>query len=105
MSPLALTQDQLALIQKISREQLAQSINFKIWVFGSRAKGSHRPYSDLDLLIEAEPPLTHSQKNSLEEAFEESDLPFKVDIVLIDELLDAYRNEVLAERKLLFSAK
>jgi predicted nucleotidyltransferase len=44
----------------------------KIHVFGSRAKGTPRPYSDLDLLIDA---------GRLAEDFTESDLPWKVDII------------------------
>jgi predicted nucleotidyltransferase len=53
----------------------------KIHVFGSRAKGTPRPYSDLDLLIDAGRPLTLNESASLTEDFTESDLPWKVDII------------------------
>ncbi|MBU6426172.1 MAG: nucleotidyltransferase domain-containing protein, partial [Rhodospirillales bacterium] len=50
----------------------------KIWVFGSRAKGTTRRGSDLDLAISAVPP---AAKARLAEAFENAPLAYKVDIV------------------------
>ena len=49
--------------------------------FGSRANNTAKPYSDLDLVVMTDQPLTLHQGAVLTEAFEESDLPFKVDIV------------------------
>ena len=51
------------------------------WVFGSRATGRARRYSDLDLAIDAGRPLTLDELARLAEAFRESDLPYRVDIV------------------------
>lgn len=53
----------------------------KAWVFGSRATGRARPFSDLDLLIDAAPPLDWKQRAALQERFEASALPFRVDVV------------------------
>lgn len=53
----------------------------KVHAFGSRANHTAKPYSDLDLAIMTEQPLTLQQGAMLTEAFEESDLPFKVDII------------------------
>ena len=72
-----------------------------VWIFGSRAQGTHRPYSDLDLWIECDPQPSDLQKQSLADAFEESDIPFKVDLVFGPELLEAYREQVFLQRKLL----
>ena len=52
-----------------------------VWVFGSRATGGARRYSDLDLAIDAGRPLTLDEVGCLSEAFSESDLPYKVDVV------------------------
>ncbi len=49
--------------------------------FGSRANNTAKSYSDLDLAVMTEQPLTLQQGAMLTEAFEESDLPFKVDII------------------------
>ena len=53
----------------------------EVWAFGSRAKGTARPYSDLDLAVLGDQPLALSVRADLAEGFSESDLPFKVDVV------------------------
>jgi predicted nucleotidyltransferase len=50
-------------------------------VLGSRATGGARLYSDLDLAIDAGRPLTLDEIARLSEAFRDSDLPYKVDVV------------------------
>ena len=50
-------------------------------VFGSRARGEARRGSDLDLAIDAGRPLTSRESGALADAFEESDLPYTVDVV------------------------
>ena len=59
-----------------------------MWVFGSRAENKQKPFSDLDLAIDAKNPLSYSILVDLKNDFEDSDLPYKVDVVdwhLIDE--------------------
>jgi uncharacterized protein len=51
------------------------------WVFGSRATGGARRYSDLDLAIDAGRPLVLDEIANLSEAFRDSDLPYRVDLV------------------------
>ena len=53
----------------------------EVLVFGSRAAGTAKEFSDLDLAIMGEEPLSLREVSALEEALGESDLPFKVDIV------------------------
>ncbi len=53
----------------------------EVWAFGSRANGSAKPYSDLDLCVIAAHPLGLSARAMLAEAFSESDLPWFVDVV------------------------
>ncbi len=74
---LDLTPTQRALVRKIVDAHLERR---RVRVFGSRAHGTTRPFSDLDLLVLG-PALEASLRGSLEEAFDESDLPFRVDIV------------------------
>ena len=73
-----LSVNQLAIVQEILAKQLPTT---KVWVFGSRTKGTAKPYSDLDLVLLTEVPLTIRQQRELEEAFSDSDLPFKVDLI------------------------
>ena len=52
-----------------------------VWAFGSRAKWTAKEYSDLDLAIITDKPLSLDISASLADEFSESDLPWKVDIV------------------------
>lgn len=68
---------------KIAREILDKFLprDTVVRVFGSRAKGRARRFSDLDLAVKCANPLTLEQSADLNHAFSESDLPFKVDVV------------------------
>jgi len=52
-----------------------------VYVFGSRARGTAKKAADLDLAIDARRKLTLQEEVALSEKFEDSDLPYKVDIV------------------------
>ena len=55
---------------------------YEIRAFGSRVHGENlKPHSDLDLVIMNATPLEPRRYAELQEAFSESDIPFKVDIV------------------------
>lgn len=49
--------------------------------FGSRVTGKAKPFSDLDLAIMGDEPLSLETRARLEEAFSESELPWKVDVL------------------------
>ena len=61
------------------------------WVFGSRATGTARRYSDLDLALEWEKPLDLDVIGRITEALSESDLPYKVDVVDLRTISPAFR--------------
>ena len=61
---------------------LADLVPFaEVRAFGSRVKGTATAHSDLDLAIVATAPLPLATLGNLLEAFQESPLPFTVDIV------------------------
>ncbi|ULX56418.1 nucleotidyltransferase domain-containing protein [Ectothiorhodosinus mongolicus] len=67
---------------EIARDILQRFVSDKkVLVFGSRATGTAKPFSDLDLAILGEDPLPLPLMAAIREAFAESDLPYKVDIV------------------------
>jgi len=70
----------------------------KVWVFGSRARGDFKPYSDLDILIEGESLLPKGWLESAREILEESNLPIKVDLVLKEHLAESYLEEANREK-------
>lgn len=69
----------------------------RVWAFGSRATGRRvRRFSDLDLAMEGEE-LTLSQAALLREAFDESRLPFKVDVAELGSLTPEFRSRIQEE--------
>ena len=54
---------------------------YEIFVFGSRAHGGAKKYSDYDIGITGKKPVSSLSKIFIEENLEESNLPYKVDIV------------------------
>jgi predicted nucleotidyltransferase len=53
----------------------------EVRMFGSRARGKPKPYSDLDLVIMGDTPIPLSTLGQLQDAFANSDLPWRVDVV------------------------
>ena len=69
-----------------------------VWAFGSRARGQAKPYSDLDLAIITDQPLPLRALAALAEAFSESDLPWRVDVVDWSTTSETFR-EIIARDK------
>ena len=78
-SRLALRPEHERLVRRILSERLPPGVTAR--VFGSRARGTTKPYADLDLALKGDAPLSFEALVDLAEAFSESDLPFKVDVV------------------------
>ena len=69
-----------------------------VWVFGSRAVGAHKPFSDIDLLFETESPLPLGFISGIRDDLENSRLPIKVDLVAIEDLAPSYADQVFTQR-------
>ena len=81
------------------RQIIAQVIpGAQVWVFGSRATGRARPFSDLDLLLTHPPKLNWGQRAALRDGFEASRLPFRVDIVESGGLAFGMAERIRSER-------
>ncbi len=63
------------------------------WVYGSRAKWTSRPQSDLDLVVFATPEQSR-RVGDLREGFEESNLPFRVDLFVWSEVPKQFHHEI-----------
>lgn len=71
-----------------------------VWIFGSRARGDHRSFSDIDVLFDVKDSneLPKGFLSKLKEAIEESRLPFKVDLVNVNEMAESYKVGALKDR-------
>lgn len=65
--------------------------NTKIWIFGSRAKGTHKKFSDLDVCFDRGAPLPDAEVSLMREKFQNSDLPYKVDLIDYHDVSEDFR--------------
>jgi type I restriction enzyme S subunit len=94
MPPIAVEPQQWEELAAILRTHLP---NRRVWAFGSRATGRRvRRFSDLDLAVGGEE-LTLREAALLDEALDESRLPFKVDVVQWATLAPEFRKRIEPE--------
>lgn len=70
--------DYWEIVQGILRKHVPE---YEVWAFGSRAKWTAKEYSDLDLAIVSDHPVSLDVIAALADEFSESELPWKVDLV------------------------
>jgi len=78
MPPIALTPRDWEIVRSILARHVPQ---YEVWAFGSRARRTAKPFSDLDLAIITDRPMSLSLSAAIADDFAESDLPIKVDVV------------------------
>ena len=76
----------------------SKKAGIKVFVFGSRARGDFKKFSDLDLLLESSKQISLGFVANLSENLSHSNLPIKVDLVRLEDLAKAYKENVMRER-------
>jgi predicted nucleotidyltransferase len=67
----------------------------RVFLFGSRATGKFKKFSDIDLLFqESSKPIRNAEIYLLLSSIEESAFPYKIDLVRSTELAQSYRASV-----------
>ena len=74
--PFGLKQNQINAINSIFKEYNAIE---RVIIYGSRAKGTYKPGSDIDLVVEGND-LTFSELMSVENKLDDLLLPYKIDL-------------------------
>lgn len=95
-SPVDIPPDHLEIVQDILQKYLPPGIN--VYVFGSRADWTTKDSSDLDLALEGGSELEYGVVGALEDAFEESSLPYEVDVIDLNQVSDSFRRIVEARK-------
>lgn len=94
---IALTAQQRSMILALIKKHLPDTT---IWIYGSRVKGTARSSSDLDMVAFS----TRQNEQALyalREAFDDSDLPFRVDLFAWDNIPDTFKDAIIAEHAVL----
>jgi len=89
---------QMETIKRILAEYVGDC---EVRAFGSRVDGSAKDYSDLDVAVVAPNKIKRRTKMLLKEAFEESDLPFRVDVIDYNGVSDKFRAIINAKYEIL----
>ena len=89
---LAILPDELSLVKAILAEEIPR---LTVWAYGSQVHRRHlKPFSDLDLVIFSEPDNSVDHME-IQEIFEESDLPFTVDVSIWVQLPEWLQQQIL----------
>jgi predicted nucleotidyltransferase len=75
----------------------------EVRAFGSRVAGNAKPYSDLDIVLVGDGRLPSARVSALREAFAESDLPIRVDVLDWHAIPESFRNIITARYAVLQS--
>jgi predicted nucleotidyltransferase len=68
----------------------------EVWVYGSRTKSTSNPKSDLDMVVFADKE-QRLQVADIKEAFEESNLPFCVDLFAWHEIPEQFKKNIITQ--------
>ena len=96
--PIELGEPDWAIVQRLLLSHLA---NCQVWAFGSRARKTAKPYSDLDLAVLAPHALSLEELARINDAFDSSDLTIKVDVVDLRSVSAAFRALIERDKVLL----
>lgn len=91
-----LTDIELAYLHKAVITPLKR-LGAKVYIFGSRARGNHRRFSDVDILVDSPADLS-SAIGPIVEEIEESNFPYKIDLVEDHSIADSYRSSIYRDR-------
>lgn len=90
----------LAEVRRIVGETLigaSPGRSVRVYLFGSWARGEATRLSDIDVAIEVRPRLESGALARLRERLEESRVPYRVDVVDLDEVDPGLRRRILDE--------
>jgi predicted nucleotidyltransferase len=93
-----LASEQLAIVRRLLATHVPEC---EVRAFGSRVTGKAKPYSDLDIALFGPARLPISRLAALREAFEESELSIRVDLLDWHAISEAFRGVISAQCELL----
>lgn len=99
MRSYGLKTEEVHLIKEILEKSFGDIPDVKVVIFGSRAKANHKPYSDIDLAVQTKEKDVSKRISLFKEDWENSKLPYKVDITPWKELYKGYVSEIRKTKK------
>jgi predicted nucleotidyltransferase len=95
MNKVQLSESELEYLRQSIVEE-TKEFNLKFFFFGSRVKGNHSKFSDVDILIVAEDcsEALRQSISRISESLAEGNFPYKVDLVLSCDIAESYREDI-----------
>ena len=98
---IAASSEEFEIIIKILNAHIKKG---KVYAFGSRYKNNNRKFSDFDIAIDTGEKLSFEFLNILKDAFEESDLPYRVDIIDYNNISDKFKKIVDGGNEIIYNS-
>lgn len=73
---------------------ILQDEKLKIYVFGSRATGKAKKYSDLDLALQSDKKINSDKINKINYELEETTIPYKIDVIDLDTITENFKKYI-----------
>jgi predicted nucleotidyltransferase len=97
-------EDSLKMLIKII-ESVIKEKGVTVYLFGSRATGKATSTSDIDIGIVLKKNMGSDKKIALlREKIENSNIPYKVDVVDLSQVSESFRKQILKEGKILWKS-
>jgi len=78
-------------------QEVTGTLDVTVYLFGSWARGEAASYSDIDIAVDSPHPLPRGFLSQLRERFEESTIPYRVEVVDLQRTDPAFRQRVIRE--------
>jgi predicted nucleotidyltransferase len=78
-------------------QEVTGTLDVTVYLFGSWARGEAASYSDIDIAVDSPHPLPRGFLSQLRERFEESTIPYRVEVVDLRRTDPAFRQRVIRE--------
>lgn len=98
MRSYGLRSDELKKMRELFQEFFGDLPQVKIFLFGSRAKGTHKSFSDIDIAIKANSKNLSHKIALFKEKWEKSKLPYKIDISSWREIYKPYLPKIRKDK-------
>lgn len=90
-------------IDRVSKDKIIAIISAlvpdaTIYLFGSRARGTQSKWSDIDIALEANQPISRFVLGEVMSIFEASNILYKIQVVDINSVNEAMRESILRDR-------
>ncbi len=102
MKSFGLKPSEIQEMKKLFQDFFGDLHDAKIYLFGSRATGKHKEFSDIDIAINSKAKDITSRISLFSEGWEKSKLPYKVDITPWKDIYKAYLPQIKKEKVILW---